>query len=130
MFIRGMGGADPLIYLLRPKSTLISLSTPGAAIPSVSTNLAEHHLTQLPAHSTGSSAAGLQLLGCQQPYCTSRPSASNNRASFQPCSTAFRRRRARDWSFRSTKGLPAELQARIFMPSYGCAPSDRATHEP
>ncbi|KAL7239592.1 hypothetical protein ACSBR2_005486 [Camellia fascicularis] len=54
-----MGGADSLIYLLRPKSTPISLSIRSAAIPSVSINLAEHHLTQLPAHSTGSSAAGL-----------------------------------------------------------------------
>ncbi|KAL7259304.1 hypothetical protein ACSBR1_005235 [Camellia fascicularis] len=43
------GGADLLIYLLRSKSTPISLSTRGAAIPSVSTSLAEHHLTQLPA---------------------------------------------------------------------------------
>ena len=125
-----MGGADMLIYPLRPISTPSHLLTRGSAIPFVSINLAEHHLTQLPAHSTGSSAAGLQRLGCQQPYSTSRPSASNNRASFQPCSTAFRRRRARDWSFRSTKGLPAELQSRIFTPSYGCAPSDRATHEP
>ncbi|KAL7249363.1 hypothetical protein ACSBR1_011538 [Camellia fascicularis] len=58
-----MGAADMLIYLLRPKSTPISLSTRGAAIPSVCTNLAEHHLTKLPAHSIGSSAAGQQLLG-------------------------------------------------------------------
>ncbi|KAL7215608.1 hypothetical protein ACSBR1_027708 [Camellia fascicularis] len=70
-----MGGADLLIYLLRPKSTPISLSTRGAAIPSVSTNLAEHHLTQLPAYSTGSSAAGLQLLGYQRPYCATSQSA-------------------------------------------------------
>ncbi|KAL7202055.1 hypothetical protein ACSBR1_033683 [Camellia fascicularis] len=68
-----MGGADSLIYLLRPKSTPISLSTRGAAIPFVSTNLAEHHLTQLPTLSTGSSAAELQLLGYQRPcYATSQ----------------------------------------------------------
>ncbi|KAL7164524.1 hypothetical protein ACSBR2_040430 [Camellia fascicularis] len=67
-----MGGADILIYPLRPKSTSIDLSTHGSAIPSVSTNLAEHHLTQLPAHSTGSSAAELYHLGCQQPGCVSR----------------------------------------------------------
>ncbi|KAL7196916.1 hypothetical protein ACSBR1_036850 [Camellia fascicularis] len=70
-----MGGANSLIYLLRPKSTPISLSTRGAAIPYVSTNLAEHHLTQLPAHSTESSAAGLQLLGYQQPCCATSQSA-------------------------------------------------------
>ncbi|KAL7251619.1 hypothetical protein ACSBR1_013461 [Camellia fascicularis] len=71
-----MGGADLLIYLLCPKSTPISLSTHGAAIPSVSTNLAEHHLTQLPAHSTESLAAGLQLLGYQRPCCAPSQSAS------------------------------------------------------
>ncbi|KAL7215918.1 hypothetical protein ACSBR1_027963 [Camellia fascicularis] len=70
-----MGGVDSLIYLLRSKSTPISLSTRGAAIPSVSTNLAEHHLTQLPAHSTGSLAAGLQLLGYQWPCCAASQSA-------------------------------------------------------
>ncbi|KAL7220275.1 hypothetical protein ACSBR2_013192 [Camellia fascicularis] len=70
-----MGGADSLIYLLCPKSTPISLLTRGAAIPSVSINLAEHHLTQLPAHSTESSAAGLQLLGYQRPCCATSQSA-------------------------------------------------------
>ncbi|KAL7239941.1 hypothetical protein ACSBR2_005745 [Camellia fascicularis] len=55
-----MGGADMLIYPLRPKS-----------IPSVSTNLAEHHLTQLPAHFTGSSAAEPHHLGYQRPCCAS-----------------------------------------------------------
>ncbi|GMP64747.1 hypothetical protein CsSME_00025879 [Camellia sinensis var. sinensis] len=69
-----MGGADSLIYLLRPISTPISLSTRDAAILSISTNLAEHHLTQLLTYSTGSSAAGLQHLGCQRPCCTSSPS--------------------------------------------------------
>ncbi|KAL7245386.1 hypothetical protein ACSBR2_000670 [Camellia fascicularis] len=64
-----------LIYLLRHKSTPISLSIRGAAIPSVSINPAEHHLTKLPAHSTGSSAAGLQLLGCQRPCCATNQSA-------------------------------------------------------
>ncbi|KAL7246159.1 hypothetical protein ACSBR2_001319 [Camellia fascicularis] len=71
-----MEGADSLLYLLRPKSTPISLSTRGAAISSVGTNLAEHHLTKLPAHSTGSSAAELQLLGCQRPGCAVSQSAS------------------------------------------------------
>ncbi|THG15022.1 hypothetical protein TEA_013928 [Camellia sinensis var. sinensis] len=66
---------DSLIYLLRPKSTPISLSTRGAAIPSISANLAEHHLTKLPAHTTGSSAAGLQHLGCQSPCCVASQSA-------------------------------------------------------
>ncbi|KAL7253179.1 hypothetical protein ACSBR1_007665 [Camellia fascicularis] len=66
-----MGGADMLIYPLRPKSTPSDLSTRGSAIPSVSTNLAEHHLTQLPVHSTGSSAAEPHHLGCQRPCCAS-----------------------------------------------------------
>ncbi|KAL7195373.1 hypothetical protein ACSBR1_035572 [Camellia fascicularis] len=70
-----MGGADMLIYPLRPKSTPSELSTRGSAIPSVSTNLAEHHLTQLPAHSTESSAAGLQLLYYQRPRCATSQSA-------------------------------------------------------
>ncbi|KAL7212331.1 hypothetical protein ACSBR2_015085 [Camellia fascicularis] len=60
-----------LIYPLRPKSAPSELSTRGFAIPSVSTNLAEHHLTQLPAHSTGSSAAELHYLGRQRPCCAS-----------------------------------------------------------
>ncbi|KAL7184153.1 hypothetical protein ACSBR2_026331 [Camellia fascicularis] len=64
-----------LIYLLRPKSTPISFSTRGGAIPSVSINLAEHHLTQLSAHSVGSSVAGLQFLGCQRPCCATNQSA-------------------------------------------------------
>ncbi|KAL7195184.1 hypothetical protein ACSBR1_035413 [Camellia fascicularis] len=55
-----------LIYPLRPKSTSSDLPTRGSAIPSVSTNLAEHHLTQLPAHSSRSSAAELYHLGCQR----------------------------------------------------------------
>ena len=59
-----------LIYPLRPKSTSSDLSTRGITIPSVSTNLAKHHLTQLLAHSTGSSAAGLHHLGYQLPCCT------------------------------------------------------------
>ncbi|KAL7218988.1 hypothetical protein ACSBR2_012120 [Camellia fascicularis] len=84
-----MGGADSLIYLLRPKSTPISLSTRGAAIPSASTNLAEHHLTQLPAYTTGSSAAGLQLLSYQRPCCATSQSAplavlSEDRARLYP----------------------------------------------
>ena len=70
-----IGGADSLIYLLRPKSTLIRLSTHGAAIPSVSTNLAEHHLTRLPAHSIGSLAAGLNHLGYHRPCCAAGQSA-------------------------------------------------------
>ena len=70
-----MGGADLLIYLLRAKSTHIRLSTRGATIPIVSTNLAEHHLTRLPAHSTGSSAAGLHHLGCRWPSCIAGQSA-------------------------------------------------------
>ncbi|KAL7212330.1 hypothetical protein ACSBR2_015084 [Camellia fascicularis] len=49
-----------LIYPLRPKPAPSELSTRGSVIPSVSTNLAEHHLTQLPAHSTGA----------RQPSCT------------------------------------------------------------
>ncbi|KAL7263446.1 hypothetical protein ACSBR1_001576 [Camellia fascicularis] len=61
-----------LIYPLRPKPTSSDLSTRGSAIPSVSTNLAEHHLTQLPAHSSGSSAAELYHLGYQRPGCVSR----------------------------------------------------------
>ncbi|KAL7233669.1 hypothetical protein ACSBR1_017311 [Camellia fascicularis] len=84
-----MGGADSLIYLLRPKSTSISLSTCGAAIPSVNTNLAEHHLTQLPAYSTESSAAGLQLLDYQRLCCATSQSAplivlSEDRARLRP----------------------------------------------
>ncbi|KAL7219840.1 hypothetical protein ACSBR2_012827 [Camellia fascicularis] len=84
-----MGGTDSLIYLLRPKSTPISLSTRGAAIPSISTNLAEHHLTQLLAHSTGSSVAGLQLLGYQRPCCVTSQSTplavlSEDRARLHP----------------------------------------------
>ncbi|KAL7233284.1 hypothetical protein ACSBR1_017002 [Camellia fascicularis] len=71
----GMGGADLLKYLLRRKTTPTSLSTRGTAIPSVSTNLAEHHLTKLPAHATGSSAAGLHHLGCQPQCCTASQSA-------------------------------------------------------
>ncbi|KAL7182012.1 hypothetical protein ACSBR1_040848 [Camellia fascicularis] len=70
-----------LIYLLRPKSTPISLSARGAAIPFVSTNLAEYHLTKLPAHSIRSSAAGQQLLGYQRPCyaaCQSAPLAKLN----------------------------------------------------
>ncbi|KAL7164797.1 hypothetical protein ACSBR2_040656 [Camellia fascicularis] len=66
-----MGSADILIYPLHPKSTPSDLLTRGSAIPSVSTNLAEHHLTQLPAHSTGSSAAEPHHLGCQWPCCAS-----------------------------------------------------------
>ncbi|CAL5358310.1 unnamed protein product [Camellia sinensis] len=73
--MESMGGADLLIYLLRPKSTPSDLSACGSAIPSVNTNLAEHHLTRLPAHSTRSSAAGLNLLGCQRPCCVSCPIA-------------------------------------------------------
>ncbi|KAL7223769.1 hypothetical protein ACSBR1_025259 [Camellia fascicularis] len=69
------GGTDSLIYFLRPKSTPISLSTRGSAIPSVSTNLAERHLTKLPAHTTGSSAAELQHLGCQRSCCATSRSA-------------------------------------------------------
>ena len=53
-----MGGADILIYLLRPKAAPSDLSTRGTAIPSVSTNLAEHHLTRLPAHFTGARQPG------------------------------------------------------------------------
>ncbi|KAL7219178.1 hypothetical protein ACSBR2_012285 [Camellia fascicularis] len=60
------------IYPLRPKSTPSDLLTRDSAIPFVSINLAEHHLTQLPAHSTGSSAAELYHLGCQRPGCVSR----------------------------------------------------------
>ncbi|KAL7213328.1 hypothetical protein ACSBR2_015943 [Camellia fascicularis] len=60
---------------MRPKSTPINLSTRGSAIPSVSTNLVEHHLTKLPAHTTGSSAAGLQHLGCQRSCCAASRSA-------------------------------------------------------
>ncbi|KAL7226965.1 hypothetical protein ACSBR1_021934 [Camellia fascicularis] len=60
-----------LIYPLRPKSTPSDLSTRGSTISSVSTNLAEHHPTQLPAHSTGSSAAKPHHLGCQRPGCAS-----------------------------------------------------------
>ncbi|KAL7191315.1 hypothetical protein ACSBR2_023397 [Camellia fascicularis] len=60
-----------LIYPLRPKSTPSDLLTRGSTIPSVSTNLTEHHLTQLPAHSTGSSAAEPHHLGCQRPCCAS-----------------------------------------------------------
>ena len=43
--VRGsrMGGADMLIYPLRPISTPSHLLTRGSAIPSVSINLAEHH---------------------------------------------------------------------------------------
>ncbi|KAL7198985.1 hypothetical protein ACSBR2_021301 [Camellia fascicularis] len=63
---------DMLTYLLRPKFTSSDLSTRGSAIPFVNTNLAEHHLTQLPAHSTGGSAAELYHLGCQRPGCVSR----------------------------------------------------------
>ncbi|KAL7249575.1 hypothetical protein ACSBR1_011714 [Camellia fascicularis] len=66
-----MGGADMLIYPLRPKSTPSVLSTRGSAILSVSTNLAEHHLTQLPVYSTGSWAAEPHHLGCQRPCCAS-----------------------------------------------------------
>ncbi|KAL7176817.1 hypothetical protein ACSBR2_030207 [Camellia fascicularis] len=84
-----MGGADSLIYLLRPNSTPISLSIRGAAISSVSINLAEYHLTQLPAHFIGSSAAGLQLLGYQRPCCAASQSAllavlSEDRARLHP----------------------------------------------
>ncbi|KAL7228482.1 hypothetical protein ACSBR2_007241 [Camellia fascicularis] len=68
-------GTDSLIYFLSPKSTSISLLTRGSAIPSVSTNLAEHHLTKLPAHTTGSSAAGLQHLSCQRSCCAASRSA-------------------------------------------------------
>ncbi|KAL7166850.1 hypothetical protein ACSBR2_037508 [Camellia fascicularis] len=44
-----MGAADMPIYPLCPKSTPSDLLTRGSAISSVSINLAEHHLTQLPA---------------------------------------------------------------------------------
>ncbi|KAL7263468.1 hypothetical protein ACSBR1_001592 [Camellia fascicularis] len=67
-----MGGADMPIYPLCPKSTPNDLLIRGSAIPPVSINLAEHHLTQLPAHSTGSSAAELYHLGCQRPGYVSR----------------------------------------------------------
>ncbi|GMP32135.1 hypothetical protein CsSME_00006033 [Camellia sinensis var. sinensis] len=70
-----MGATDLLIYLLCPKSTPSDLLICGSAIPSVSTNLAEHHLTRLPAHSTGSSAARLNLLGCRRPCCVPCPIA-------------------------------------------------------
>ncbi|KAL7180727.1 hypothetical protein ACSBR1_039733 [Camellia fascicularis] len=79
-----------LIYPLRPKSTPSDLSTRGSAIASVSTNLTEHHLTQLPAHSTGSSAAEPHYLGCQRPCCASCLSIpiaklNENRAQDSPC---------------------------------------------
>ncbi|KAL7265003.1 hypothetical protein ACSBR1_002868 [Camellia fascicularis] len=76
MFIcSAWGGTDSFIYFLHPKSTPISLSTRGSAIPSVSTNLAERHLTKLPAHTIVSSAAGLQHLGCQRSCCAASRSA-------------------------------------------------------
>ncbi|KAL7192379.1 hypothetical protein ACSBR2_024252 [Camellia fascicularis] len=56
--VPSMGGADMLIYLLHLISTPSGLPTRGSAIPSVSIRLADHHLTQLPAQSIESSAAG------------------------------------------------------------------------
>ncbi|KAL7161516.1 hypothetical protein ACSBR2_042059 [Camellia fascicularis] len=58
-----MGGADTLLYLLHPVPTPNNLSTRGSTIPSVSIYLADHHLTQLPAQSTGSLATGQHHLG-------------------------------------------------------------------
>ncbi|KAL7232385.1 hypothetical protein ACSBR2_010412 [Camellia fascicularis] len=58
-----MGGADTLLYLLHPVPTPSNLPTRGSTIPSVSIHLADHHLTQLPAQSTGSSATGQHHLG-------------------------------------------------------------------
>ncbi|KAF5932453.1 hypothetical protein HYC85_028624 [Camellia sinensis] len=78
-----MRDADMLINLLHLKSTLSALSTHGTAIQSVSTNLAVHHLTQLSAHSAGSSATGVQHHDRRHPGCTSCPSLAI--AELRPC---------------------------------------------
>ncbi|CAL5351562.1 unnamed protein product [Camellia sinensis] len=116
-----MGGADMLIYLLRPKPTPSDLSTHGAVIPSVNTNFAEHHLTQLPAHSTGSSAAELQHLGCKRPCCASCPSSPI---------TELLSSYARLHSGEAKLEIGHTGQPKAFLPSYGCALSNRTTHKP
>ncbi|CAL5330024.1 unnamed protein product [Camellia sinensis] len=118
-----MGGADPLIYLLRPKSTPIRLSTRGAAIPSVSTNLAVHYLTQLPAYFAGSSATGVQHHGRRHPGCTSCPSVAiaelrPYRARLYSGEVELRKGHNQRLSFRASgMSFPAEPKACAFWPS-------------
>ena len=54
-----MVGSDMLIYLLSPIFTPSHLLTRGSAIPSVSIDLAEHHLISTARHHSWSSAAEL-----------------------------------------------------------------------
>ncbi|GMP67556.1 hypothetical protein CsSME_00027498 [Camellia sinensis var. sinensis] len=66
-----MGGADMLIYPLRPISTPSHLLTRGSAIPSISVNLGEHHLISTACLLSWSSAAELFH---PRPCCASYPS--------------------------------------------------------